>query len=53
MNDVLCEHLDDFLVYYIDDILIPQEEILGFFITTHCNYLFNSTIIRPIIVTHK
>jgi hypothetical protein len=52
MNDILCD-LDDFVVYYIDDILIPQEEILGFFITTHCNYLSNFTIIWPIIVMHK
>ncbi len=22
MNDVFCEYLDDFMIYYIDDILI-------------------------------
>jgi hypothetical protein len=32
---------------------VSQEEILGFFTTTHCNYLSNLTIIWFIIIMHK
>jgi len=28
MNDVLCEYLDDFVVYYIDDIFVFSKNVL-------------------------